>query len=173
VKNENVSTSQGSLTGAFIVVGLLLLIGIMVFSHNASRAPQKEEISPAQAPSAQTDRPATSSERPSYPEAPSSPLSGEPTKPLPKLLDLGTTQCIPCRMMIPVIEELRTECAGRLIVEFIDLTKDRSAGIRYGVRAIPLQIFLDPSGKELFRHEGYWSKEDILRKWEELGYDLR
>ena len=173
MKNENVSTSQGSLMGAFIVVGLLLLIGIMVFSHNVSRPPQNEEISPPQVPSTQPDRPANSSESPSYPEASSSPVSEETTTPLPKLLDLGTTQCVPCRMMIPVIEELRTECAGKLIVEFIDLTKDRSAGMRYGVRAIPLQIFLDPSGKELFRHEGYWSKEDILRKWEELGYNFR
>jgi hypothetical protein len=38
---------------------------------------------------------------------------------------------------------------------------------------IPTQIFYDASGKERFRHEGFFSKEDILAKWTELGIDLR
>ena len=37
---------------------------------------------------------------------------------------------------------------------------------------MPTQIFYDSSGKELFRHEGFYSKEDILGKWNELGVDL-
>ncbi|MCX5682965.1 MAG: organomercurial lyase, partial [Planctomycetota bacterium] len=32
--------------------------------------------------------------------------------------------------------------------------------------------FFDASGKERFRHEGFFSKEDILAKWKELGVDL-
>jgi len=40
------------------------------------------------------------------------------------------------------------------------------------VEMIPTQIFLDASGKELFRHTGFFGKEDILAKWKELGVDL-
>ena len=29
-----------------------------------------------------------------------------------------------------------------------------------------------PAGKELYRHQGFFAKEDILKKWQELGVDL-
>jgi thioredoxin 1 len=37
---------------------------------------------------------------------------------------------------------------------------------------IPTQIFFDTAGKELFRHEGFFAREDILLKWKELGVDI-
>ncbi len=94
------------------------------------------------------------------------------TKPLPRLVDLGAGKCIPCRKMAPILEELKKEFAGRLEVEFIDVWENPSAGERYGVKLIPTQIFFDAAGKELFRHEGFYSREDILGKWKELGVDL-
>ncbi|HUU29879.1 MAG TPA: thioredoxin family protein [archaeon] len=91
---------------------------------------------------------------------------------LPQLVDLGADKCIPCKMMAPILEELKEEYKGRLKVTFIDVWKDPAPGRQYGIRAIPTQIFLDPAGKELFRHEGFYSKDDILRKWRELGFIL-
>ena len=91
---------------------------------------------------------------------------------LPRLLDLGADKCIPCKMMAPILEELRREYEGRFNVVFIDVWKDPSAGREYGVRIIPTQIFFDAAGKELFRHEGFFSKEDILGKWKEFGVNL-
>lgn len=93
-------------------------------------------------------------------------------KSLPRLVDLGAKKCIPCKQMIPVLGALTSEYAGRLEVVFIDVWENRAAGKEYGIRLIPTQIFYDASGKELFRHEGYWSKEAILAKFEELGVDL-
>jgi thioredoxin 1 len=92
---------------------------------------------------------------------------------LPRLLDLGAGKCIPCKKMAPILEELKEEYAGSLEVVFIDVWQDHSAGEKYGIRSIPTQIFYDPSGKELFRHEGFFAKEDILAKWKELGVDVR
>jgi thioredoxin 1 len=37
---------------------------------------------------------------------------------------------------------------------------------------IPTQIFYDAAGRELFRHEGFFGKDDILAKWKELGVSL-
>jgi len=91
---------------------------------------------------------------------------------LPRLVDLGADYCMPCKMMAPVLEKLRAEYAGRLVVEVIDVNVDRRAAQEYGVRLIPTQVFLGPEGDELYRHEGFMSKEDILAKWEELGVDL-
>ena len=93
-------------------------------------------------------------------------------KVLPRLVDLGAKSCVPCKMMAPILEELRKEYTGRLQVEFIDVWENSSAGDQYKIRVIPTQIFLDPSGKELFRHVGFISKEDILSKWKELGFSL-
>lgn len=93
-------------------------------------------------------------------------------KALPRLVDLGADKCIPCIMMAPILEELREEYKGRLEVTFIDVWKNPGAGRSYGIRVIPTQIFIDASGRELFRHEGFYSKEDILSKWRELGVEI-
>lgn len=92
--------------------------------------------------------------------------------PLPKLLDLGAGKCIPCRRMMPILAELEETFAGALEVEFIDVWENPDAAKPWGVRLIPTQIFLDPQGRELFRHEGFFAREDILAQWKRLGYAL-
>ncbi len=93
-------------------------------------------------------------------------------KNLPRLLDLGANKCIPCKKMAPVLEELKKEYAGKLEVEFIDVWKTPDEAKKYGINLIPTQIFYDAAGKELFRHEGFFGKADILAKWQELGVKL-
>ena len=90
----------------------------------------------------------------------------------PKLLDLGADKCVPCKMMAPILDALREEKAEILDVVFIDVWKDREAGKPYGISSIPTQIFFDPQGVELFRHVGFYSREEILAKWRELGYEM-
>ena len=92
---------------------------------------------------------------------------------LPRLVDLGADKCIPCKLMAPVLAELAKEYAGQLDVVFIDVWKNEGEGARYGIRVIPTQIFYDAKGKELFRHEGFFSKQAILTKWKELGVELK
>jgi thioredoxin 1 len=92
---------------------------------------------------------------------------------LPKLIDLGADKCIPCKQMAPILEELKKDYAGRFDVEFIDVWKNEGAGKQFGVEMIPTQIFFDAGGKELFRHTGFFSREDILAKWKELGVEFK
>lgn len=92
--------------------------------------------------------------------------------PLPRLVDLGSDRCQSCLAMVPVLEALTREYAGRLDVVFIDVWKEPTAADRYGIQLIPTQIFFDADGKELFRHEGFFSREDILSKWGDLGHDF-
>jgi len=103
-----------------------------------------------------------------------SPLSAgaDGNAPLPRLVDLGADKCIPCGMMAPILEELKGTYAGKLGVEFIDVWKKRDEAGKYGVQMIPTQIFYGADGKELYRHQGFIGKEDILAKWRELGYDF-
>jgi thioredoxin 1 len=96
----------------------------------------------------------------------------EKSNALPRLVDLGAGKCIPCKMMAPILEELKDEYADRLVVKFIDVWVNPDMAEQYKIKLIPTQIFYDASGEELFRHEGFFSKEDILNKWKEFGVDL-
>ncbi|UCF79776.1 MAG: thioredoxin family protein [Candidatus Eiseniibacteriota bacterium] len=92
---------------------------------------------------------------------------------LPRIVDLGRGKCIPCKMMAPILEELKQEYAERFAVDVIDVGENPTAATEYGIRMIPTQIFIDADGNELFRHEGFMSKEDILAKWNELEIDVK
>lgn len=91
---------------------------------------------------------------------------------LPRLLDLGADRCIPCKMMAPILDELKAEFTESFSVEFIDVWKDPEAAQPFGAKVIPTQIFFAADGTELFRHEGFFSREDILAKWRELGVSI-
>ena len=107
-------------------------------------------------------------------EATKVPPTNAPAKAaLPRLVDLGADKCIPCKAMAPILKELNREYAGRMDVEFIDVWKNPKAGKAYRIKLIPTQIFFDASGKELFRHEGFFSKKDILAKWKEFGVEFK
>lgn len=93
-------------------------------------------------------------------------------KALPKLIDVGSTQCIPCKMMAPILDELATEYKGKLVVEFVNVNENRDAAARLSVETIPTQIFYDQTGKEFSRHIGFFPKEDILTTFAKQGITL-
>ncbi len=98
--------------------------------------------------------------------------SPEQTAPLPRLVDLGRNKCIPCKKMAPILDKLAEDFDGRFIVDVINLEQDREAAKTYRVKLIPTQIFFDPNGIELSRHEGFLSREDILATWKKHGYEF-
>ena len=104
-----------------------------------------------------------------------SPRKFETTQKLPKLLDLGASKCTPCKRMAPILAELTNEYKVHFAVEFIDVwqPENKEIAMAHGIQSIPTQIFFDANGKELWRHEGFISKEDILYKWKELGFSFR
>ena len=91
---------------------------------------------------------------------------------LPRLLDLGADKCVPCKMMAPILDELKVEYAEIFAVEFIDVWKNPDQAQPYGLKVIPTQIFYSAEGEELWRHEGFFGRDDILAKWQELGVDV-
>jgi thioredoxin 1 len=93
-------------------------------------------------------------------------------KALPKFLDLGSTTCIPCKMMVPVLDQLKKEYAGQLEVQFINVKEDSAAVKKYGIQSIPTQIIFDSKGKEVWRHVGFIPKEDVLKAFKDKGIKL-
>lgn len=112
--------------------------------------------------------------RPAAPSAGGEAVASGPALPagVPRLLDLGSVNCIPCKAMAPILDQLRKDYAGRMQVEFIDVWKDRTAGERYRIGIIPTQIFFAADGSELGRHEGFYSREEILGRWKALGVSV-
>lgn len=84
-------------------------------------------------------------------------------------VELGSVNCIPCKMMKPVMEAIEKEYNDQVKVIFYDVWTDegKEYGVKYQIRAIPTQVFLDKDGKEYYRHMGFFSKDevvDILKK---------
>ena len=86
----------------------------------------------------------------------------------PVLLELGSHSCIPCKKMMPILNELSTQ-QSEFTVSFVDVWQAEGKSEQYGIKSIPTQLFFDKDGKELFRHVGFYPKEDILAKWKEFG----
>ncbi len=104
--------------------------------------------------------------------APAATAAASQAKPMPRLVDLGARKCIPCKAMAPILEQLSTDYAGRLEVKFIDVWQNPDEAQTYRVQMIPTQIFYAADGRELARHEGFISREDILASWKQLGVEL-
>lgn len=102
------------------------------------------------------------------------PPSSEATT-LPRMVDLGRGQCAPCRMMVPVLEELKRTYVGVIEIEYINIAQNPGAMEKLGlpVRAVPFQVFYDPTGKIVKRHYGYMSREEIIKAFKELGFDRK
>ena len=92
-----------------------------------------------------------------------------PVKGMVTMIDLGAKKCIPCKMMAPILEKIEKKYEGRAAIVFIDVWENRDQAGRFGVRAIPTQIFYDTSGKETSRHVGFMSEADILETLSQLG----
>ncbi len=92
-----------------------------------------------------------------------------PTRDMVTMLDLGAHKCIPCKMMAPILEKLKTVYEGKASIVFIDVWKHREQAPRFGVKAIPTQIFFDKKGKEIYRHVGYMGEEAIIGQLKKMG----
>jgi thioredoxin 1 len=92
-----------------------------------------------------------------------------PVKGMVTLVDLGATECIPCKMMAPILRDLAREYEGKAAVIFIDVWKNPAPARQTGIRVIPTQIFYDKQGKEVGRHQGFLDKKSIVAVFEKLG----
>lgn len=146
---------MSGLVKVLIVLVLAVAVGAVVMVKQNEQVEENQTLSPSSAAEAE---PAT---------------SDTDKVPIPKLLDLGADKCIPCKKMAPILDALKEEYKGQFDVVFIDVWKNPDASKKHGIRLIPTQIFFDADGQELFRHEGFYSREDILGKWKELGITLK
>lgn len=83
----------------------------------------------------------------------------------------GAVNCVPCRMMVPIREELQREYEGRVAIVFIDLHRHYKLIDQYAIRVIPTLIFYDKDGNEMKRHIGFMDKKTIQAELAQLGVE--
>ncbi len=71
--------------------------------------------------------------------------------------------------MVPVLESLKEKYKDKLRVSFIDVREEREKAQEAKIALIPTQIFYDSEGKEVFRHQGFFSEEEIVKVIQEKG----
>lgn len=71
----------------------------------------------------------------------------------PVLVDFYADWCAPCRMMPPILKELKQRMGDDLLIIKIDTEKNPDVAIRYQVRGIPNMI-LFKNGKVLWQQAG-------------------
>jgi len=86
----------------------------------------------------------------------------------PVLAEFGHMQCIPCRMMKPVLDSISAKYGPNLIVISPDVYQNLEAARKYGIRGIPTQIFFDKQGKEIARHLSYIDEDSLIKRLKEL-----
>ena len=163
------------------IVALLAVAVAATFAmRSAKRAEHTPEASVTNAPAVQASPPIATPE----PIATPAPVPGaaqtvaapaqQAVSPLvkPRLLELGSMRCQACLEMAKVLDALRASQGVKLRVDFIDVFEQPDAPERYKISVIPTQILYDGGGKEIYRHTGYFSHDDILAKFLELGVKL-
>lgn len=88
-------------------------------------------------------------------------------------IELGSVRCIPCRQMQSVMKSIETKYGKEVKIDFYDVWTDagKPYGVKYGIEAIPTQVFLDESGKEYFRHVGFFPEEELVKVLQQKGVE--
>ena len=89
----------------------------------------------------------------------------------PTIVEFGATGCIPCDMMQPVLDKLRKKYPDKLNVVFVHVRENQIMGARFGIQSIPVQVFYDRNGQEVFRHVGFYAEAEVLKQLAKLGVE--
>lgn len=86
-------------------------------------------------------------------------------------IELGSVRCIPCQQMQPVMKSVKEKYGRQVNVIFYDVWTPEGSPYadKYGVNAIPTQVFLDETGKEYFRHVGFFPEEELVKILNQKG----
>jgi thioredoxin 1 len=79
----------------------------------------------------------------------------------PVLIDFSAEWCGPCKMLGPILAQVKEEMGNRLKIIKIDVDKNKSLSEKHQVRGVPTMI-LFKEGKQLWRQSGLIQKHDLL-----------
>lgn len=90
-------------------------------------------------------------------------------KRMPVLLEFGRGWCKPCKYMKPILTDMAKAYQGRAIITTVDMDANADLVRAFRIRLMPTQVFLTPDGKEFFRNEGVFEREQIVQVFAKMG----
>lgn len=85
----------------------------------------------------------------------------------PVLVDFFATWCGPCKMMHPILQELKQSIGDRATIIKVDVDQAQHLAVRYGVNAVPtLAIF--KQGQMVWRETGVHSAQQLAQAIEQF-----
>ena len=90
-------------------------------------------------------------------------------------IEIGSENCIPCKKMEPILDEIRKEYPTQVEVIFYDVKthKGRLDAQPYHVAVIPTQVFLNEIGQEYHRHIGFYPIDKVLEALAKGGVKIK
>lgn len=77
------------------------------------------------------------------------------------LVDFFATWCGPCKMMHPVLEQVKATLGDRIRILKVDVDKHQNTAAMYGIQSVPT-LMLFRKGQILFRQSGAMSQADLM-----------
>lgn len=96
-------------------------------------------------------------------------LNALTAKGVPILLEFGRGWCKPCKYMKPILEDMAKAYSGRAVITTVDMDANKDLVRDFGIRLMPTQVFIGPDGKEFFRNEGTFEREQIIQVFVKMG----
>ncbi|MFA9190632.1 thioredoxin [Flavobacterium sp. FZUC8N2.13] len=80
----------------------------------------------------------------------------------PILIDFFATWCGPCKMLSPILKEVKEQLGEQISIIKIDVDKNQQIASQYQVRGVPTMILFQ-KGKQLWRQSGVLDKNTIVQ----------